>query len=100
MDNEVGAACATGVGEAVIRIAGSHLVVELMRQGYPPKAACKAAVERIMRKEKSLEGLQVGFIALNSEGEHGSYAVYEGFNYALKTAKKENMVDAPFFKKW
>ena len=32
VDNEIGAACATGMGEAVIRIAGSHTVVELMRQ--------------------------------------------------------------------
>lgn len=100
VDNEVGAACATGMGEAVIRIAGSHLVVELMRQGYEPENACKAAVERLMRKEKSLDGLQVGFLALNREGAHGAYSVYQGFNYALKTAKKEGLVDAKYFKTW
>ena len=100
VDNEVGAACATGVGEAVIRIAGSHLVVELMRQGYSPKEACKAAVERLMRKEKSLDNLQVGFIALNREGDHGGHAVYAGFNYALKTRRKDKMVDARYFREW
>ena len=100
VDNEVGAACATGVGEAVIRIAGSHLVVELMRQGRTPEEACKEAVERIMRKEKSLEGLQVGFLALNREGDHGGYSVYQGFNYALRTKRKDKLQDAPYFRTW
>lgn len=100
VDNEVGAACATGTGEAVIRVAGSALVVELMRQGYTPEEACKEAVTRIMKREKSLEGLQVGFLALDKEGNHGAYAIYAGFNYALKTKKKEKMVDSRYFKEW
>lgn len=100
VDNEVGAACATGVGEAVIRVAGSHLVVELMRQGYSPKAACKEAVERIIAREKDLTNMQVGFLALNKAGEHGAYAVYQGFDYALRTEKKDKMVDTKFFRKW
>jgi len=100
VDNEIGAACATGVGEAVIRVCGSHLVVELMRQGYSPEEACKAAVERIMKKEKSLEGLQVGFLALNKAGQHGAYSVYQGFDYAIKTEAQDEMVDAKYFKTW
>lgn len=100
VDNEVGAACATGMGEAVIRVAGSHLVVELMRQGYTPAEACKAAVDRIMKKEPDLKNLQVGFLALNKAGEHGAYSVYAGFNYALQTKRKEKMVDAPYAMEW
>ncbi len=50
VDNEIGAATSTGVGEEVIRIVGSHLVVELMRQGHKPEAACKKAVERIISR--------------------------------------------------
>ncbi len=100
VDNEVGAACATGMGEAVIRIAGSHLVVELMRQGYEPQVACKMAVERLMKKEKDLKNLQVGFLALNREGAHGGYAVYAGFNYALRTRKADEMVNAPYLLEW
>lgn len=100
VDNEIGAACATGVGEAVIRVCGSHLVVELMRQGYTPEEACKAAVERIMKKEKSLEGLQVGFLALNKAGQHGAYSVYQGFDYAVKTEAQDGMVEAKYFKTW
>ncbi len=100
VDNEIGAACATGLGEAVIRIAGSHTVVELMRQGHHPQQACEMAVERIIRKHEDLTGLQVGFLALDKYGNHGAYSVYEGFNFALKTVRKEEMVDAGFDRKW
>ena len=74
LDNEVGAAAATGLGEAVIRTAGSAMVVELMRQGKSPEEACKEIVERIHLKHKNhkdMEYLQVGFIALNKNGEYG-----------------------------
>jgi isoaspartyl peptidase/L-asparaginase-like protein (Ntn-hydrolase superfamily) len=100
VDNEVGAACATGLGEAIIRIAGSHTVVELMRHGYSPMEACKMAVERIIAKHKDLTGLQCGFLALDKNGNIGSYSVYNGFNYALKTKSDEKMVDAPFNRSW
>lgn len=93
VDNEVGAACATGVGEAVIRIAGSAIVVELMRQGKSPSEACRVAVERIVSKHKNMTGIQVGFLALNKNGEHGGYSVFNGFNYALKTEKQEVLVN-------
>jgi N4-(beta-N-acetylglucosaminyl)-L-asparaginase len=80
VDNEVGAAVATGLGEAIIRIAGSHTVVELMRNGMSPQDACKAAVERIISKHDDLTGLQCGFLALNKNGDYGGYSVYNGFN--------------------
>ena len=96
VDNEVGAATATGVGEEVIRIAGCHLVVELMRQGRTPEAACREAVERIARKRGSkARDLQVGFIALNRQGEHGAYCLQKGFNYAVYSPSIENrLIDA------
>ena len=100
VDNEVGAACATGMGEAVIRIAGSTVVVELMRQGNSPEQACKLAVERILAKHKNRENLQVGFLALNREGHSGGYSVYSGFNYAIKTQNQEELVDTGYFLDW
>ena len=100
IDNEIGGACATGLGEAVIRIAGSHTVVELMRQGKSPNEACKLAVERIIKKHKNIEGLQVGFIAINSNGEVGSYSVYAGFNFAYKNETTEKMIDAKYKMEW
>lgn len=93
LDNEVGAAAATGLGEAVIRTAGSAMVVELMRQGKSPYEACKEVVERIYKVHENhsdLEYLQVGFIALNKNGEYGSYCLRPGFNYAIKNAIVNN----------
>ncbi len=100
VDNEIGAACATGMGEAVIRIAGSHTVVELMRMGHSPQKACEMAVERIISKHDNLENLQVGFIALNKFGEYGAYSVYAGFNVAVKNKNKSEMEDAPYKMEW
>ncbi|MDZ7614647.1 MAG: isoaspartyl peptidase/L-asparaginase [Flavobacteriaceae bacterium] len=74
LDNEVGAACATGVGEAVIKIAGSAIVVELMRNGHSPQDACKEAVQRIIKMNKNIDQIQVGFLAINKKGETGAYA--------------------------
>ena len=100
VDNEIGAACATGLGEAVIRIAGSHTVVELMRNGHSPQDACRLAVERIIAKHEDLTGLQVGFLALNKNGEYGGYSVYKGFNYALTNPDKTDFIDAEFNRNW
>lgn len=100
VDNEIGAACATGMGEAVIRIAGSHTVVELMRQGKTPNEACKLAVERIIAKHKDLKGLQVGFLALNKYGEAGGYSTYAGFNYAYTDNQKAELIDAGYEMEW
>lgn len=93
VDNEVGACTATGQGEDVIRIAGSHTVVELMRQGLTPENACKKAVERIVKiKGDRAKDIQVAFIALNKRGEIGSYAIHKGFSYALKSETEERLI--------
>ena len=97
VDNEVGAATATGVGEEVIRICGAHTIVEAMRYGKSPSEACRIAVERLykLRKEKVVEK-QVGFIAVNKEGETGAFALRPGFTYALKRGDSDDIVtEAP-----
>jgi len=95
VDNEVGAATSTGVGEEVIRIVGSHLVVELMRQGYAPKAACKEAVERIVRRNPAMaKKIQVGFLAINKKGVYGAYALQKGFTFSVKSGREEKVYDA------
>ena len=93
VDNEVGACTATGQGEDVIRISGSHTVVELMRQGLSPEQACKKAIERIVRikKDKAKE-IQVAFIALNKKGEVGAYAIQKGFSYAIRNKTSEKLI--------
>ena len=90
VDNEVGAATATGVGEEVIRCVGSHLVVELMRSGLSPEEACREAVLRIVRKSPSRsKEIQVGFLAMNRKGEYGAFALQKGFSFAVRTADKD-----------
>lgn len=92
VDNEIGAATSTGVGEEVVRIVGSHLVVELMRQGNSPEDACRKAVERINRVAPTrAKDLQVGFLALNKKGEYGAYALQKGFSYSLRNGKEETI---------
>jgi N4-(beta-N-acetylglucosaminyl)-L-asparaginase len=83
VDDEVGAATATGLGESIIRICGSFLIVELMRQGRSPQEACEEAVRRLISKNKNIQDIQAGFLAMNRDGEYGAYAVHPGFNYAL-----------------
>jgi N4-(beta-N-acetylglucosaminyl)-L-asparaginase len=95
VDNEVGAVTATGQGEDVIRMCGSHSVVEYMRQGMAPEDACKAAVEKIARiKKEKAKDIQVGFIAVNKKGETGGYALQKGFSYAIKSGTEEKLVAA------
>ena len=98
VDNEVGAATATGHGEEVIRTVGSHLVVELMRHGYSPQRACEEAVKRIHRnftlQKRSLKDTQIGFIALNKLGETGAFCLQKGFNYAVHDGEKNILIDA------
>lgn len=94
VDNEVGAATSTGVGEEVIRTVGSFLVVELMRQGYSPEDACKEAVERIVKKKpETAKEIQVGFLALNKQGEYGSYALQSGFTFAVCHEDQHDIVE-------
>lgn len=98
VDNEVGAATATGHGEEVIRVAGCHLVVELMRQGFSPQKACEEAVRRIIHKikirKKNVKDLQVGFLALNKNGQFGAHCIQSGFNFAVYDEKGNRLIDA------
>ena len=98
VDNEIGASVSTGVGEEVIKICGTHLVVEFMRQGMHPEEACKKAVERIVKRNGSnAKDIQVGFIALNKKGEYGGYAIQKGFNYAVCSPAINNQLINPKF---
>lgn len=94
VDRRIGAAAATGVGEEVIRVAGSHLVVELMRHGAAPAEACRQAVERIVANNGGATEAQVGFLALNNKGEYGGYAVQTGYSFAVRNAQTEQLVSS------
>lgn len=93
VDNEIGLATATGVGEAVLKSVGSFLIVELMRQGKSPQAACEEAVMRIVRKQADHKDIQVGYIAMNKAGEVGAYSILPGFIYVLTTTTGTQLVE-------
>lgn len=84
VDNEVGAATGTGLGETVLRSCSSFLIVELMRNGASPQEACEEAITRLMKKNGFLnEDYQVGLLAVNAQGETGAFSVRPGFTYAI-----------------
>jgi N4-(beta-N-acetylglucosaminyl)-L-asparaginase len=97
VDNDIGAATASGVGEEMIRNAASFLVVELMRQGRSPAEACQEAIQRVVRKRpEASRTLQVCFLAMNRSGEIGAYALHRGFVYAVCDSKKQDaLLDSP-----
>lgn len=101
VDNSIGAAVATGAGEEVIRIVGAHLVVELMRHGRSPQEACEQAVHRIVeiakKRNVDLNNIhQIGFLALNKDGDVGAYAVRPGFTYAVHDTQGNRLQDSPY----
>lgn len=97
VDNEIGAATSSGVGEEVIRICGTHLVVEFMRMGYSPEMACKKAVERIINRDrKKAKDIQVGFLALNKKGQYGAYSIQKGFVFSVRSHKENRVIAAKY----
>jgi len=98
VDGEIGAATSTGVGEEVIRCVGSHLVVEYMRQGNSPYEACKKVVERIAKRDmKKAKEIQIGFLAIDKNGNHGAYALQKGFSYAVRSENEEILIAGDSF---
>jgi len=93
VDNEVGGATASGVGEEMIRNAASFLVVELMRQGHSPSEACRLAIARVVRRRPAASrNEQVCFLALNRRGEVGAFALHRGFVYAVRDAHNASVL--------
>ena len=99
IDPEVGGAVATGLGEEIIKASACSIVVELMRQGASPEEACKELIERIMKRVKEPENTQVSILALSRSGVHGSYSIYNGFDYACHDGENRSIPGA-YIKEW
>lgn len=97
VDNAVGAAVTTGLGEMVMRSLSSFLTVELMRQGYSPQQACEEAVGRIITKNPEYSENQVGIIALDRAGDTGAFAIQYGFSYAITDNARNQVFQAGYF---
>lgn len=91
VDNEIGAAVATGLGELVMKTLSSFLVVELMRNGASPQEACEEAIQRIVKKNPDYKDFQVGLIALNKAGQTGAFSIQAGFRYAFHDASLDEV---------
>ena len=96
IDNKIGGAVATGLGEEVVKTVGSFLVVELMRQGKSPQEACEIAVKRIVSSNSQENKFQVAYIAMNKNGDVGSYSIEPGFTYMdyFKGENKEKITES------
>ena len=91
VDNEVGAAASSGVGEEVIRICGTHTVIEQMRFGRSPEQACMEAVRRIVKRDPiKAKEIQAGFVAISKKGEVGAYGIQKGFTFSITNADFPN----------
>ena len=100
VDNEIGGATATGMGEEVLKTVGSFLIVELMRQGNSPQEACEEAIRRIVKKSGTrYKDFQVGFIAINKKGEVGAYCIHEWFNYMLFSEGSNKNFNSKYYHK-
>ena len=99
VDNEIGAATATGLGEEVLKTVGSYLIVELIRQGKSPQEACELAIKRIIEKTPNFEDFQVGYIAVNKKGETGAYSIHEGFTATTYQDQKNTTFNPNLYNK-
>ena len=99
IDNEIGGATATGMGEEVLKTVGSFLIVELMRQGRTPQQACEEAIGRIIKKSPDFKDFQVGYIAVNKKGETGYYSIHDGFSVTKYQNDKNENIPSDFYDK-
>lgn len=99
IDNDIGAAVATGMGEEVLKTVGSFLIVELMRNGMSPQKACEEAINRIVSKNDRYKDFQVAYIAMNKAGETGAYCIHQGFTYMKYQDGKNENIHAQFIVK-
>ena len=95
VDNEVGAAGATGLGENVMRYCASYQIVEFMRQGMAPHEACLAVIKRILRTEPKGANLSINFVALDKQGRYGAAGTDQGFAYSVTTPTSSRVLPNP-----
>jgi N4-(beta-N-acetylglucosaminyl)-L-asparaginase len=92
VDNEIGAAAATGTGELAIRECASIAVVELMRNQYDPEEACQIVLERALKGE-SKDPRQLALIALRKDGKIGTACLKKGFHAAVLLNQQPSLIE-------
>jgi N4-(beta-N-acetylglucosaminyl)-L-asparaginase len=99
VDDEAGAAGATGVGENVMRYCATYQIVEFMRQGLHPVEACQRTIDRIVRAEPPGRELAINFVALDKKGRFGAAGTDTKFFYSVTTPSASEVLPNPSFKK-
>lgn len=97
VDDTAGAAGGTGVGEEIIRIGGSLIIVEAMRAGKSPQEACEEAVRRANATSvrRGVHAKEVAFLALDPKGRVGAAATKgTRFKYAVGRKGKTELLEA------
>jgi N4-(beta-N-acetylglucosaminyl)-L-asparaginase len=94
VDNEVGAAGATGTGENVMRYCATFMIVEFMRQGLAPQEAIVKTIHRIIESEKR-DNLHINFVALDKHGRYGAAGTDAEFKYSVTTPGQSVVLDNP-----
>ena len=94
VDNAVGAAGSTGVGEECIKIVGAHTVVEYMRQGLHPREAATETIRRVMSKHGPGITWNLNFYAVNKAGQHGGAAIQSGSTYAVHDGQRARLAES------
>ena len=97
LDNQVGGAVATGLGEEIMKNVSSFLIVELMRMGHSPQKACELAMDRVLKNNPEYQDFQVAFLALNKKGEVGSFCIHPGFTYVKYQDGENSNTDSPSY---
>jgi isoaspartyl peptidase/L-asparaginase-like protein (Ntn-hydrolase superfamily) len=98
VDNEVGAAGATGVGENIMRYCGSFMVVEYMRQGFTPEEACRQTIRRIARLDPKGFDLSINFVALDKQGRYGAAGTDAEFKFSVAVPIRSEVLSAHLVK--
>lgn len=104
VDNDVGAAGSTGLGEMVIKTVGGHTIVEMMRTGMHPKDACLEALRRIVTftvdprfmDDQGRPNFGVNYYALNKNGQYGGAAIYSGARFAVDVGGQARLEDSAY----
>jgi N4-(beta-N-acetylglucosaminyl)-L-asparaginase len=95
LDNEVGAAGATGVGENVMRYCATFRIVEYMRQGMAPQEACVETIRQIARVDPKGMDLSINFVALDKHGRFGAAGTDTHFEYSVATQEGAQVLPNP-----
>ncbi|MGQ0626989.1 MAG: N(4)-(beta-N-acetylglucosaminyl)-L-asparaginase, partial [Phycisphaerales bacterium] len=103
-DNAVGAAGATGRGEATMTNLAAFSIVSEMERGATPTQACLTVAKRIAdrtREKRNLDAkgrpnFDVKLYALRKDGAFGSASIYKGAKFSVDDGNGPRGVDCAF----